>query len=363
MKPFSPLYFVIKNRSRCILLMFMIFLSFGAYLGGLYIYTPQENWEHSYPVYDDMVQVSRDYQNDKKSKNYDAFLKEIKKHKDVHVIEMGWYAQLDRKTVMGFTDGTMSFSFRSVDDFKIYCGHFDIECDFSKLNPHTMVMSKLMADNRGIRVGDVLSDNDDNSLPYDVTVAYITEEDGYTQYFIGDKDEDGNNIMLLGNGIPAEQVRKYADEINKEHPISYPQTIREEVAETYSVFNTIFLIVIFFLALILAVTVNAAFVGMYQRREFEFAVYRGIGISKKRIIGKIAGEILLMDAAVLVIGSVIFFLGIYLLNELVLRSSGVYLAYYAPVAVMGLVICNITTIVPLIFTRSRALMKADVTEY
>jgi len=131
----------------------------------------------------------------------------------------------------------------------------------------------------------------------------------------------------------------------------------------FSIFNTIFMVVVVFLAIILSVTVNAAFVGMYQRREFEFAVYRAIGISKKKIIRKIAGEILFMDVIVLIVGGGIFFLALYLFNELVLASSGLYLVYTAPIAVIALVLCNLMTVIPLILTRSRVLLKADICNY
>lgn len=43
MNPFSPLYFIKENKARCLLLMFMIFLSWGVYLGGLYATNPRHN--------------------------------------------------------------------------------------------------------------------------------------------------------------------------------------------------------------------------------------------------------------------------------------------------------------------------------
>lgn len=363
MKPFSPLYFIKQNKSRCILLMFMIFLSFGAYLGGLYIYTPQENWEYACEIEDNMVEV---YQSsgDSKAANYKAFREEMKKRDDVIVIEEGWYNQIDRKTVMGFTDGSLCYTFRTVDDFKLFCEHNDIECDFSNIKPKTVILSRLMADSKGYKVGSVIShDDEDNNFEYDLTVAALTEEHGYTQYYIGQDGETNNDMLLLGKGISAEEVRRYAAEIAQKYPVNFAQSLREEIDEMYSIFNTIFFVVVIFLAIILSVTVNAAFVGMYQRREFEFAVYRAIGISKKKIIRKIAGEIIFMDVIVLIVGGGIFFLALYLFNELVLASSGIYLVYTAPIAVIALVLCNLMTVIPLILTRSRGLLKADICNY
>lgn len=363
MNPLSPLYFIKKNKARCILLMFMIFLSFGAYLGGLYIYTPQENWEYAIEIDENLVEVYQ-LSTDSGAVNYKAFRDEMKKRDNIIVLEEGWYNQIDRKTVMGFTDGSVCYTFRTVDDFRVFCEHNDIECDFSAIKPKTVILSRLMADSKGYKVGSVIApDEKENNFEYDFTVAALTEEHGYTQYYIGQEDETNNDILLLGNGISAEEVRKQAAEVAQKYPIRFAMSLRAEIDELYSIFNTIFMVVVIFLALILSVTVNAAFVGMYQRREFEFAVYRAIGISKRRIVGKIVGEVLLMDVIVLIAGGALFFLGLYLFNELVLIPDGLYLVYSAPIAIVALVLCNVMTVVPLIITRTRVLLKANVCDY
>lgn len=362
MKPFSPLYFIKQNKLRCILLMFMIFLSFGAYLGGLYIYTPQENWEYSHNIDENHIEFYSPNNKEKRA-DFKAFCEEIKKRDDITILELGFPNELTRKTVMGFTDGTLTYTFRTVEDFKLFCNYHNIDCDFSKIESKTVVMSRYMADNGGYKTGDIILPDEKNYLFHDFKVAALTEENGYTQYFIGTEEDVDYTAIIFGNGISLEETRRQVNEIAKTYPISYRIPIRVETEEMYSIFNTIFFVVVIFLAIILSVTVNAAFVGMYQRREFEFAVYRAIGISKKKIIRKIAGEILFMDVIVLIVGGGIFFLALYLFNELVLASSGVYLVYTAPIAVIALVLCNLMTVIPLILTRSRVLLKADICNY
>ncbi len=44
LEPFSALYFLKQNKAKYILLMFMIFLWVGGYLGELYISNPMDNW-------------------------------------------------------------------------------------------------------------------------------------------------------------------------------------------------------------------------------------------------------------------------------------------------------------------------------
>ncbi len=93
MNPLSPLYFIKQNKSRCILLMFMTFLSFGAYLGGSYIYTPQENWDYACELDEKMVSVYA-RADDEDYKNYHKFVEEIKKTDNIHAIECAWYNQM-----------------------------------------------------------------------------------------------------------------------------------------------------------------------------------------------------------------------------------------------------------------------------
>ncbi len=362
MNPFSPLYFIKQNKSRCILLMFMIFLSFGAYLGGIYIYTPQENWDYACELDKKMVVVYAQI-DDENYENYHKFVEEIKKIDNIHAIERAWYNEIERKTVMGFTDGSFTLSFRTVDDFRYFCEYNNIECDFTDVKPKTVVMNKRMAATKGYKAGDVIPPDDENSFNYDFTIAALTDEPGYTQYYIGEETEQNCTVMLFGEGISVHEVRRQAEALAEKYPVNFDTSVKEDVAGMYGIFNTIFMLVIVFLALILSVTVNAAFVGMYQRREFEFAVYRAIGIPKKKLKRKIAGEIITMDVIVLIIGGGIFFLGLYLFNELVLEPKGLYLVYYAPIAVIALILCNIMTVIPLIITRSRVLLKTNVCDY
>ena len=143
----------------------------------------------------------------------------------------------------------------------------------------------------------------------------------------------------------------------------YNGALKDNILLEYKSFNMIYTFIVILLSVILAVTINAAFVGMYQRRNFEFAVYRAIGISKQRIISKIIGELVCLDFITLTIGGGIFFLALYLFNNLVLYPTGKYLNYFHPLALFGLVLCNITILVPLIITRCRQLLKADICEY
>ena len=116
-------------------------------------------------------------------------------------------------------------------------------------------------------------------------------------------------------------------------------------------------------SVILAITINTAFAGMYQKRNYELSVYRAIGISKKKILRKIINELLLIDAIALFMGGVITILFIYLFNNIVLLPDGKFLEYFHPLAVIGVLICNLLSLFPLVLFRVRQIKKADICEY
>lgn len=363
MKPFSPLYFIKENTSRCLALMLMIFLSFGVYLGGLYVTNPLDNWTVPFAYYETM-RTSGASALDADFSQYQAFRQEMEQHPNIMVLEQGQYHGFPWTTVMGFESGTYTLTFRSVEDFKTYCDFFHIECDFTNLKSGSLILSERFAKNKGLELGDVVDKNYDKQVYGTFTLDALTTEEGYCQYYIDDSPITYPNLLLLPDGISTEEFLDIYSEARERNPVSILNgLLKENINQQYESFHMIYTFIVILLSVILAVTINAAFVGMYQRRTFEFAVYRAIGISKKRIVGKIAGELLLLDLITLVIGGAIFFLALYLFNNLVLYPAGKYLTYFHPLALLGLVLCNATILIPLVVTRCRQLLKADICEY
>lgn len=362
MKPFSPLYFIKENVSRCLALMLMIFLSFGVYLGGLYVTNPQDNWNVPLTYYETM-RTAGSASTDADFSKYTAFRQEMEQHPNILVLELGQNHVFQWTTIMGFTDGAYNLTFQSVEDFKTYCEYFGIECDFTNLKSGSLVLSEQLAKNKDLKLGDVIDRNYSTGIYDTFTVDALTSEKGYCQYYIDDEPIQHPSFLLLPVDIDAEEFLNIISEARDRNLVYINNNAKESIISSYESFNLIYTFIVILLAIILAVTINAAFVGMYQRRHFEFAVYRAIGISRKRIIGKIVGELLYLDLITLVIGGGIFFLALYLFNNLVLYPVGKYLNYFHPLALAGLLICNITILVPLIVTRCRQLLKADICEY
>ncbi len=360
MKPFSPLYFIKANKMKCALLIFMIFLGYAAYLGGLYVTNPEDNWSTAIEYENGYMVVGVN-----KTDKYEDYLKKVEESGKAEIIRLGSTNGIPWKTVMKFKSGNCGFTFTTVDDFKKYCKHTGIDCDFTKLKSNTAVLSRMLAANRGIKVGDIINNDTDEGilLGNEFEVAALTEENGYFSYYITEEGQYSGIALLMTKNTVKEDLAQTVFSLNKDNSVFVLMPVETQVAEQFELMYIIYIFIIIMLSVIMAVTVNAAFVGTYQRRTYEFAVYRAIGISKKRMIGKLLGELLIMDAIALIGGGAVFFLLLFLFNNLVLAPAGMYLCYYSSLSLIGLVICNITIMIPLIITRSRQMLKADICEF
>ncbi len=369
-KPLSPLYFIKENKGKCSVLIFLVILTYAAYLGGLYITNPADNFQYSFDMYDNITDFNLYYQ-DTDAGNFENLSKEIKENKDVEFIQMGNYNYLCMYSIMGFNMSGSQFTFTSQDDFKTFNKQMKIVDQDFELNDGEVILSEKFAKNIGFTVGDVISLDSDNNelegwLSKDYTVAALTKEDGYIAYFM-DEGSVNTYFLMLNKSMSQNEFTDYSgqlyDKYNSTVYICTKESYTERINEDFVPLYFCYAFVIFFMALVLALTINAAFVGVYQKRHFEFAVYRGMGISKGRLARKIIFEILLLDLIGLIIGGVIFFIFLYLFNNLVLYDAGKYLCYFNPIALLGLILCNIIILVPLILTRCKELLKADICEY
>lgn len=362
MRPFSPLYYVKENKARCVPLILMIFITFGVYLGGLYVSNPMDNWQLAFTYYDDMTTVSP-ASDDTEYREFQAFLEDIQETGKVELLKLGNGSWLKWESIMGFETGAYAFAFQSVEDFRTYCAYMGIECDFDNLKNGSLILSERFASNLGLEPGDVAGKDFQENIYDEYTLDALTKEDGYVQYYINEEPADSQYVMLLPKDIEGKELYDLVHLFQKEHKVSVNDDLRGELGRQFKSFYLIYMFVVVLLSVILAVTINAAFVGMYQRRNFEFAVYRAIGIKKRRLAGKLMGELLWMDFIGLAAGALVFFLGLYLFNNLVLYPVGKYLRYFEPLALFGILLCNLVVLVPLMVTRSRQMMKADICEY
>lgn len=368
MNPFSPLKFIKQNKLRCILLMVMLVLSAVIYVGGLYVTGPEstvdfavEQQRSIVPVLDGSVVTGNE-------SRFDEFIEEVTADGSCDYIYRGNTGGVfSWNTVMDFSCGYFSMTFATVDDFKKHCEHFGIEVDYSKIREGSIVMSELLASNLGLSVGDKLDESSDSENMeiyegYSFTVDYLTKEDGYPAYFITG-NENPSSAYIYGKTVSDDALWNKVAATAVKYNCLVDFRIADTVDEEFSSFYFIYGFVVILVSIILAITINTAFSGMYQKRNFELAVYRAIGISKKKIFRKLVLELLLIDAIALFVGAAAVLLFLYLFNNLVLYPEGLYLNYFHPFALAAVVICNLLSILPLALFRIRQINKADICEY
>ncbi len=368
MSPFSALYYIRNNKPRCILLMVMLMLSAVIYVGGLYVTSPLSTYDLFLESGDKFIyMVDRSIISNSES-HFDEFLQAIDEDNNLkylpHSSSGGYF---DWYTVMGFSVGSNDLAFGSVDDFKIYCDKLNIKVDFEKLRPGSIVLTRMLADNLGLKPGDKLDENTKHEAfeiyeGQSYTVDFITDKKGYGAYMINDSQSD-YAIKLYSDTLSSEALRSKAVALSQKYNVVIGGTPKESLESDFAAFNFIYGFIVILVSVILAITINTAFAGMYQKRNYELSVYRAIGISKKKILRKIINELLLIDAIALFMGCVITILFIYLFNNIVLLPDGKFLEYFHPLAVIGVLICNLLSLFPLVLFRVRQIKKADICEY
>jgi len=371
MNPFSPLYYVKQNKSRCILLMVMLLLSAVIYVGGLYVTSPPATFDNLCEINDHCIYMYDLSVTKNQESRMDEFLAEIEADPDLDYVFAGpTKAHFNWDTVMaGITCGTNQITFGSVEDFKKHCEYLDIEVDFSKIKTGSLILTEMLAKNTGLSLGDKVDSSLNDSELIEVTdeessftLDYIIDVTGYGAYMITDETSE-IAVYVYGKNTTGEALRNKVISIGQKYGVYMGTITKEEIDSEFSSFYFIYGFIVILISVIIAITINTAFSGMYQKRNFEIAVYRGIGIPKKKIFRKLVSELLLIDGIALFCGTIITALFLYLFNNIVLYPDGLYLEYFHPLAISGVVICNLLSLLPLILFRIRQIKKADICEY
>lgn len=364
MKPLSAMYYIKQNKMRCSLMIFILVLTYVVYIIGLYVTNIQSTFEYSKQRLDKFAEIQPAGTLADMDKFQQAKLRCMENDK-LLVIEQANNSVLYVSSAMGgLKNGYPMYAFKSPEDFKSYCEYMDIKCDFDKLKDGSAVMSEMFAANRGIETGDEVEAVDEEVLYGNYTLDAVTDEMGYSFYTIG--GEDSNiSYLVLPLEMDLEEFEMFLKELEKEYGVEAVngETLKEVIYSQLSGINSIYFFIVIFMAIVMAATINAVFVGMYQKREPEFAVYQAIGIGRKRIRRKLIGEILVMDFIGLIIGGIVCFTGLYLLNTLYLMPRGKTLFYYNRISLLCMLVCNVVVVAPLIITRSRQMMRTDICKY
>ena len=115
-------------------------------------------------------------------------------------------------------------------------------------------------------------------------------------------------------------------------------------------------------AIVLAVTINSAFSAVYEKRKYEFSIYKAIGFKSSQILKKIISEVFLLNGVGLALGSILCFLTIIIANYY-LYPKGMSFLNVSVLGIVGTLVCNMLVVIPVIFFCWRRTKKYDVTIY
>ncbi len=344
----------------------MFILTFAVYMAGLYI----SNVESMFDIIlerDKKIAVIGSMATDKNCVDYEKTIEILEKEEGITILRQGILSDIYSTSIMGFDNGYVSYTFQNKEDFLVYCDFTGINiiensqdrglCDGS------VIMSRLQAANRGMETGDRLVAGTDELVSQEYTLDAITDNDSYSTFYIS--DTDSARCMVLNNSLDNSAFKSLFKNIETKYNVYVRDYdyYKERTSEQLGNFYYIYFFVIILLSVIMAVTVNAAFAGMYQHRNGEFAIYKAMGIPARKIRFKILSEVLLIDITGLLAGLCIIMAVIYMANNLYLIPHGLKLFYYNNMSMAGMVISNLIILIPVTIFQGSKLVRADICDY
>ena len=363
MKPYSALYYVKENKGRSLLIAAMFFLTTLLLLGGNYIRSNYYYWEGIIDFTERVVEVEASV-NDEEFRDYFATVDKLRNDPDLTVLLHSGYGEpsMNWTCTMGFTMGGYATRFNTAEDMKETFRIVGYHGDFSNLRNGSLAISKAMADNKGLKLGDIVDENMGLSGTY--TLDALIDEDTYAVFYVEEYPEDKlMRAHVLSETLSCSELMDRVMAACKGTQCKIQKSWRDEINSQFEPINLIFYLALLLLSLVLAVSVNSVISGHYNKRMYEFGVYRAIGRTKRDVRRKVAAEIAITDVVSIVVGIGFVELLTFMLNELYYKPSGRYLPYWSEIGVIGLIVSNICVLLPTILLRGRAMCKADVTEF
>jgi ABC-type antimicrobial peptide transport system permease subunit len=332
------------------------------YVGGLYLTNISEE---AYAIRNELKEfvTIRSTYLDTDEEQIKAFTQEIQENDviEYYPVFLNYYRF---KTMLGFTNGDVAYVFTK-EEFARFNAKMHLISEDVELSENTILLSEKEAAYLDVEDGGVLKSNrfeDLNTYVGEYPFQVVTfPRDAFSAYFISeDAAKAGNFLITWKDESRRGEFYQLAQELEKKYDkldfTTYQDGIRE-LRENFSVNNIVYYSMMVIVAIVFAITTNAVFVGIYDKRKYEFALYQGIGIPKKKIYRKVAAEILCMNGLGLLLGAGFSFLVIRLLNDLEFSKDGLSMWYVHPMAIMATVFCDLAILIPGIGLRIRRISK------
>lgn len=361
MSPFSAKYYLKQNKGRVAKIIFMISMLALVYVGGLYLTNISEEAKAVELERRDFVEVRQTF-DDTDGEQMNDLVDYLMSADDIEVfdVRMNFYRY---KTMLGFSNGDRAYVF-SKEDFLRYNERLQIVPLDTEIPDNTVLLSEKQAKYLKVEDGGLLTDDTEKfDAYYGEGPFHVITFPGkaYSAYFVSEDVSSIEYYLITWNKGSSktdffQRVEELRNQYDKVKFMTYEDAM-DDLQKNFDINNIIYYSIIAILSVVFAITTNAVFVGLYDKRKQEFAFYQGIGIRKKFIYKKVASEILSMNGIGLLIGVGLSFLTVSLLNEFLYHKDGLSMWYYHPTAFLAVVFCDLAILIPGIGLRIRNISK------
>ena len=300
------------------------------------------------------------------------------------VIPCNPYRSINYRTNMGMRMSTRIMTLSSPEDFEQLNRTLNLSVTMPK--EKEIVLSDILLQNLGYQVGDVFSAEDEAAVNFysgDLRIAGTFRSDAFVAYVI-DSSYKMSGLLVTRQGsesaveadtdTPANEklqqdrlsfydVMRDFEAANEGTDISIPDENLASYNEMFGTFRMVYGLIDFIIAGVLSLTAVATVSGMYEKRNYEFSVYKAIGFSRKEVLGKITAEILLLDTAAVLLGSMLVFVAIFLMNHFAFSEIGMPIPYIHPFGVTITIAANAMVVIPALLYRIVRVNKLNICEY
>lgn len=377
LRPYSALYYLNKNRRRAIAVICVFAFVFLAYLGAVYISPSMDISLRAVEAQADFCIVEFDdaTQDATTVSKVRALLRE--NPNVARAIPCNPYRGLNYRTNMGMRMSTRILTLSSPEDFEVL--NETLGLSVATPQDKEIIMSDLLLQNLGYRVGDMLPADGEAAVNFysgDVRIAGTFRSDAFVAYVVDEADnmsailvtrqvgaaEASGGQQDMGRADFYDTMRAFED-ANAGISVLIPDENLDSYNEMFGTFRMVYGLVDLIIAGVLSLTAVATVSGMYEKRNYEFSVYKAIGFSRKEIFGKIASEILLLDAAAVLVGAGLVIVSIFLLNRFAFSGIGMPIPYVHPFGVAITIVANAMVVIPALLYRLVRVNKLDICEY
>lgn len=362
MNPFSSRYYLKLNLKKVLTIIIMISMISMIYVGGLYLTNIKEEAIAIRNELQDFVTIWSTFDDTNGEQ-----IKELEQrmiHDDtIEVFQVSWNFFL-YKTMLGFQNGDRAYAFTK-EEFIRFNDRVQLLPTQVEITNNTVILSEKQADYMKLKNRGELTP--ENSAAIDVYYGEYPfqvltyNSDAFHVYFVTEDAKNSGAYLVtwkegLSKDVFYQRIKEIKAQYDKLEVVTYEDQIHN-INESFEINYIIYYSIIAIVSIVFAITTNAVFVGLYDRRKQEFALYQGIGIPKIKIYKKIMAEIVSMNVIGLLIGALICILTVSILNEFVYHKDGLSMWYFHPTAFFATLFCDLAILVPGIGLRIRRTSK------